>query len=260
MNPCEDKSALSKKEESEGAYERPNQSQESSRFGSYLRGGIGKTRGFATVNGVLNDVVANLGLDKRLKEHALLNLWPQFVGDEMAGKSRPLFIDREGNLVIAVKDAPTGQELSLTKPGILRKLKLAGQGIGLAIKGLRFDLKHFYSLSHGPPEPSSLDDPFRALLKTQPTKEELEAVSLSEEDTRELVELEKNLANFQTVENPKVRATASRVFRLFEHELKLRQWRKLNGFPACSVCQLPTPYFYGKDALCSNCYCQSYIR
>lgn len=260
MNPGEHKHALSKSEGITSADKGSLKSEAASDGGSSLRRKVHKTKGFATVNGVLNEVVTKLNLDRRLKEHALLNLWPQLVGDEMKAKSRPLFIDTERNLVVAVKDASAGQELSLTKPGILRQLKLLAQGIGLSIKGLRFDLKHFHASDQSRPEPSSLNESSKSLLKMQPTKEALEAISLSEEDMQELSVLEKNLANAQAVETHKEQAMASRVLRLFEKELKLRQWRKLNGFPACSLCQLPTSYSYGKDALCSNCYYLGYIK
>ncbi len=76
-----------------------------------------------SVNQVLNKVVGKLGLDRRLKEHALMSLWPSVAGEMFATCSRPLFLDHEGNIVIAVKDASVGQELSLLKVDLAKKMR-----------------------------------------------------------------------------------------------------------------------------------------
>ena len=64
-----------------------------------------KRGSFATMSNLMNKLVVNLGLDQRLKEHDLLNLWPTLAGEVFADKSRCLFIDNERKLVISVKDA-----------------------------------------------------------------------------------------------------------------------------------------------------------
>jgi len=101
-------------------------------------------RSLASIDDVLSKLVSTMGLDRRLKEHALLNLWPIMIGPTFSEKSRPLFIDHEGNLVIAVKDASVAQELSLLKTEIIKKMRIAAHSMGLTINGMRFDLKHFY--------------------------------------------------------------------------------------------------------------------
>jgi hypothetical protein len=100
---------------------------------------------FTSISNVLNEVMGRLGLDRRLREQTLLNLWPVIVGDAFASKTRPLFIDNQNILVIAVQDASTAQELSFFKREITNKFKQAGVGTGVNIAGLRFDLKHYHS-------------------------------------------------------------------------------------------------------------------
>jgi len=45
-----------------------------------------------------------------------------------------------------------------------------------------------------------------------------------------------------------------RIFSMFEQELKLRQWRRKQGFPLCPKCQMPTQSLHGAQSLCSDCY------
>src|SRR5579883_1385125 len=99
---------------------------------------------FTNVSNVLNTLVTKLGLDRRLRERALMNLWPIVAGDTFALNTRPLFIDYENNLVVSVRDASTAQELSFHKRQLASKLKAAGRGTGITIEGIRFDLKHFH--------------------------------------------------------------------------------------------------------------------
>src|SRR3990167_1228540 len=106
-----------------------------------------KVKSFKRLSYVLNRVVSNLGLDERLRQHTLMELWPQLVGDPWAKRSRCLFMDSERFLVVTVQDASTGQELSFLKGQILGTLRKAARAIGIDINGLRFDLKHFHRAS-----------------------------------------------------------------------------------------------------------------
>jgi hypothetical protein len=92
----------------------------------------------------LNDVAGSLNLEARLKEHAIMDIWPAVVGEPMAARTRVRQIDRQRNLVVSVKDAATGQELSLLKPRIMSKLISFADSQGIVLNGLRFDLKHFH--------------------------------------------------------------------------------------------------------------------
>src|SRR5262249_4009977 len=147
-------------------------------------------KSLVSVDQVLNQVVAKLGLDRRLKEHAFMGLWPLVVGDQFAAKSRPIFIDSSLNLVVTVKDASVAQELSLMRSELLRKLKSAARGVGVSVSGLRFDLKQFHSSSHLDEQtPSTQAQPKRP----GPTQEDLEAVLLTDEDVAQLDELKHSL-------------------------------------------------------------------
>jgi hypothetical protein len=96
------------------------------------------------INSILNTVSDRLNLGRRLKEHAVMEMWPLVVGITWAQRTRPLCIDKQSNLVVSVADASTGQELSLLKPQIMSKLVSAANSAGVELAGLRFDLKHFH--------------------------------------------------------------------------------------------------------------------
>jgi hypothetical protein len=101
-----------------------------------------KKSSFVDIGKVLDKVVSQLGLDMRLREVAVFELWPMLVGPKLAEKSRPLFVDNERNLVVAVKDAVVAQELGFMRKELIDKLRLAGEGLGVKVRGLRFDLRH----------------------------------------------------------------------------------------------------------------------
>ncbi|MBS2004200.1 MAG: DUF721 domain-containing protein [Candidatus Obscuribacterales bacterium] len=246
-------------------------------------------RSLDSIDSVLSKLVNSLGLDRRLKEHALLSLWPLMIGEVFADKSRPLFLDYEGNLVIAVKDASVAQELSLLKPAILSKMRMAAKSMNLKVNGMRFDLKHYY----GGTPPVADGDRFQAHKqprRSEPTPQELAEITLSESDLQELAELQKDLPpqssedldilkNFNVVPKfgeskclkPSRPSPGSkndgdiftkgrqldlnqRIVSMFEQELKLRQWRRKQGFPICPKCKQPTQSLHGSESICPDCY------
>jgi len=200
----------------------------------------------ADINDVLGGLVSSMGLDRRLKEHTLMTLWPVLVGDLFALKSRPLFIDHESNMVIAVKDASTGQELSMAKPEILKKVQAAGRSIGISVGGLRFDLKHFHRVETGFGEYQI--DTEETL--PQPTAEELRQINLSESDQLELKQLRIRLSDgLNTVAD-----LSERIYLISEKEMRLRQWQREHKYPLCSRCASPAARLHGSLAVCNNCF------
>src|SRR5580704_15570258 len=77
-------------------------------------------RNFAEISRVLPQVLRKLGLDQRLKEQTFMNLWPHIVGEPFGSLSRPIFIDNERNIVVAVNGASTGQEMTFSKVKLLK--------------------------------------------------------------------------------------------------------------------------------------------
>jgi len=203
------------------------------------------SRSLKRVDAVLEQVVRKLGLDRRLREQTLMNLWPHLLGEPWARKSRCLFIDSENNLVVALADAATGQELSLMKPAILAKLRVAAQSLGVTIQGVRFDLKHF----HGPAEEPVVPGTGLPKRLPQPKDEDLFSISLTDEERRQVESL-RSSADGQSDRGRQ----AERVAALFERRLLLRRWRQLNGYPTCTVCQEPAPVLHGEHNLCAPCF------
>ncbi len=216
-----------------------------------------KQRSFASLNNVLSKLVAKLGLDKRLKENALFGLWPVIIGDFFASQSRPLFIDSDHNLVVSVKDAAVGQELSLMKRDIVLRLKRAASALGITVTGVRFDLKHYHNSVNSDKDLPGLDTPERTAQLPVPTDQELAEIDLSTEELGQLALVAQELSEIKTTrENALVQEInlTTRMAALCEREIRLRKWRLIHGYPKCANCAEPVAMLHGPRQLCTECF------
>lgn len=204
---------------------------------------------FSGVEAVLPAVLNKLGLEQRLKEHAVLQVWTGLLPDSLKERCRPLFIDRQNQLVLAVADAAVAQELSLLKGKLLQQLRVTCKSLGYEISGLRLDMKSFHKIlrQENEQEPENL-----ALPKA--SHEALAALELSDYDKQLILELSKQLAAEDADPN-----FSQKALQAFEAQLRLVQWRKANGFPVCGKCANPVSRLYevGKTAICFKCKIES---
>ena len=215
-----------------------------------------KRGSFATMSNLMNKLVVKLGLDQRLKEHALMDLWPTIVGDAFAGKSRCLFIDSERKLVVSVQDASVGQELSLLRRDVMRKMQAAAAGLGVKIEGIRFDMKHFYQ---GASAQAELADAYVTQL-SKPTPQDLQSVMLSEEEREQINSMRRGPHDPSLVKGFELSNKmhlSERIATIFEHELRLKNWRLANGYPVCGECSEPSLLLHGAHKLCAHCFYKS---
>ena len=86
------------------------------------RGGSDREdRGFQRLGGVLEGVVARLGLRRDLDDYRVFDAWERIVGPQIARNAQPTRLDAR-RLVVTVKSAVWMQELSLLREDIRRKL------------------------------------------------------------------------------------------------------------------------------------------
>jgi hypothetical protein len=218
--------------------------------------GFGKRRTMSSVNKVLNQLVSSLNLDRRLKEHTLLGLWPTIVGEPFATKSRPLFIDHEGNIVISVSEAAVGQELSLMRSQLVKKMRVAGNGLGVEIRGIRFDMKHFYKKEEIVENRKAVEATNQQRLANTPGPEELASIILTPEEEADIKALKTRL----TAADGDHEKVHDRIVALYEKELRARKWMEANVSTQCQTCKQPTPMLYGSQGLCSMCFFESQVR
>ncbi len=220
-------------------------------------GGFGsKKRSMSSVNKVLNSIVSSLKLDKRLKEHTLMSLWPTIIGEPFASKSRPLFIDHEGSMVIAVSEAAVGQELSLMRTQLVKRLRIAGNGLGIEIRGIRFDMKHFHRKEESTNDQQEQQAVRQKRFENSPGPDELASVTLTEEELADIQALKTRL-NAADGDNPQIH---DRIVALYEKELRARRWMEANVSIRCPQCQQPSPMLYGSQGLCSICFFATQVR
>jgi len=192
---------------------------------------------------VLPAVLSKLGLDRKMKEHALMQVWESLLPQAMARRSRPIFMDHQYNLVIAVKDASTAQELSLIKTKLLQSIAPTARSLGVELRGVRIDMKNF----HQADEPNLVEE---IVPPHQPTDEELKMLTLSENDKRLIAELAANFAHAGRKDE-----ISFRVGHIYEMQLRLAEWRRQNGYPICQLCHNPVTRLFARDGhkVCFNC-------
>jgi len=216
---------------------------------------------FANISDVLNSVSQGFSLDRRLREHALRQIWPTLIGEPFAQKSRVLFVDSEDNIVVAVGDASCAQEMSFCKRAMLAQIYPAARALGLKIRGMRFDLKQYLNQNQaagsepGPYQPRQ----FEAI--EGPLQDEINRITLEEAENRQVHELTLAL---QQVEELKITSAnqdgtqstqlSARITKIVEHQLRLESWRRSHNYPKCSKCFYPTDKLHTQSRLCAQCY------
>lgn len=205
-------------------------------------GTVRKAAGLDSVDKLLPNVLSKLGLDRRLKEHAAMQIWISLLPGPILERSRPLFIDSQRNLVVAVADAAVAQELSLMKGKLLRTFIETVRTIGVEVKGIRIDMKHFHRAAE-PQTPEPLNLP-------QPDETDLMAFELDSQKRHLVLELEDSLAS-----DHESLVKKEKILRAFEMQLRLAQWRREHGYPICDYCDNPVLrlYPFGKNKVCFNC-------
>lgn len=212
----------------------------------------GKSRyGLTSVEIVLPQIMGQMGLEKRLKEHGFMQLWFNVCGEELKNCSRPLFMDHQHNLVVGAKDASTAQEISLMRTGLLSKLGHMARALGVELRGIRVDLKNFH-------EPQIFEIPTDSANSLPlPGPEELNHWTLEEDDLALLKKVSEEVGSAVTDSGttPLKDMIGNKVLQLLEQQLKLRSWRRKHGYPICQSCNTPAPRLHALNGsnICFNC-------
>ena len=94
-----------------------------------------RSRSPRALDGALEELVRDLGIEKPLHEYAALTAWEEIVGEQIAKVAYADRIDN-GVLIVKVVSAPWRSELSLRKSEILRRIAdHIGNGV---IRDIRF--------------------------------------------------------------------------------------------------------------------------
>jgi hypothetical protein len=192
---------------------------------------------------VLPAVLSKLGLDRKMKEHALMQVWDSLLPQAIARRSRPIFMDYQNNLVIAVKDASTAQELSLLKTKLLQTIAPTARSLGVELRGVRIDMKNYHQVD----EQNLVEE---VVLPHQPSDAELKNLPLNENDKRLIAQLDENFAHAGRKDE-----ISFKVGHIYEMQLRLAEWRRQNGYPICQLCNNPVTRLFARDGhkVCFNC-------
>ncbi len=203
-----------------------------------------------SISTVLTQVAGKFGLERRMKEHALMSVWFDVVDEPFKNCSRPLFYDHDGNLVVSVRDASVAQELSFQRHELVKRLFPFARAIGLKINGVRFDLKHFRELeAESSSAEALLSRQNEKILPSLPEDDQLFSQELDDESSQELSQLKENL---QAAGNS--HEIDARIMRIYERELRLKVWKEANALPGCSACGYRERRLFGEQQLCGHCH------
>ena len=205
-------------------------------------------KGLSRLDKILPKVLRKSGLERRLREHAIFGLWPSVVGEKLAGRSRPLFVDSQSNLVVTVSDSAVGQEISLARTQLLKALTPLSRAAGIQIAGLRVDLKHYHQKEEVIPQEEQVSLP-------DPNEAELSAIELGPEQQALFAHLKNELEQADAGAGVDREPINKRVLMMYQKQLRLGIWRKAHGFPICTACGFAVSRLHedGADKLCFNC-------
>lgn len=202
-----------------------NENQQLPRSSALLR----KSR-FTSINNILPRVAKEFGLDRRMQEQALFSLWPSLVESIYASRSAPLYLDGQGTLIVSVENGSTAQELSFLKTKLLAQLEQIGAGLGLRIKGIRFDLKRFHEITVGSSNKQLANQ--RESETVMPDDSDLAVMDLTEEENKDIMVMRKTLEAVvrQLQLEQKIFSESAhlpdRIAQLVEKRLRLDKWQK----------------------------------
>ena len=85
----------------------------------------------ASLSQVIEQVVTSLGQGKKYHGWRIVSLWPQIVGEKIAGHSRAVKFS-EGTLIVIVEKDVWRQELEMQREHILRRIQAmpGGKAVG----------------------------------------------------------------------------------------------------------------------------------
>ncbi|MDZ7271910.1 MAG: DUF721 domain-containing protein [candidate division KSB1 bacterium] len=87
----------------------------------------------SSLSAILQELLHNLGLERRVAEQAAIRLWPKAVGEHIAAVTTPVRV-RDGVLFVKVKSSVWRQELLFQRRHILANInKIVGDGVIRAI-------------------------------------------------------------------------------------------------------------------------------
>jgi len=172
--------------------------------GEGWRGG----RGRASLQALLEGVLANLDLRSRFREHLAVAGWPELVGPVIAAHSRAEAV-RDGVLIVAA-DTPTwAQELQMRTRELLERLaRQFGEGL---IRDI-----HFRSGTR------PARGRRRGVVALRPKD-----IPLSSGQAQEI------RAAAARIEDPQLRARAERAFAALA---RMAEWRRRGGWQRCARC------------------------
>jgi len=137
---------------------------------------------------ILNATLRKLGLEKRIKECAILSFWNEAVGENIASHTKPIKV-YDGRMTVLVESPSWTQELTFLKSGIMERLNSTiGKKV---IKDIYFKIGN---VNPAPLQRSGIKEPASSTSTV-----DLERVKLDREKRRKIEE------SLKKIEDPEIK-------------------------------------------------------
>ena len=74
-----------------------------------------------TIEELVSQVLKQMGLEQKFKEHEVVELWPEVVGQMIASRTKRVEV-RDGRLFVTFSSAVVRNEILMVKEGLVRAL------------------------------------------------------------------------------------------------------------------------------------------
>lgn len=206
-------------------------------------------RDLTGISTILNKFVKDFGIDKRLKERVLINIWPEIIGDTFADCTKAVSVIKKNGydvLLVGVSSPTVSQELYFFKKDLIKKISSITNMFEFNIQDIVFSQK-VWKEEKRPEQLNTNSDDYVYIFKKNPTEKELSAISVPDSilsDIKGSIETQ----NF-TDDSQK-----NRLYETIIKDIKIQIWKKNNGFPCCENCGVPlNMYLPTEKNLCPSC-------
>lgn len=101
-----------------------------------------KNKLFVTSKSVLTRVMQDLGIDERLREMEMMDLWKEVAGEKLASKTYAHRMTKDKRMVVGVSSSALANELQFLKANLEKKFnELAELKVQRKVRGIIFELR-----------------------------------------------------------------------------------------------------------------------
>ncbi len=217
---------------------------------------VRKKNYFESFENIIGTVVKTMGLERGLSEVAFAKLWPQIVGERFKESTALISVNQKYGydiMLVAVSSGAVLQEMVFCKASLLTKIKKYSKNFNYNVKDIHFSTQLWKENNFFKAEEEEEKTLYK--IKKIYTEKDLSQVQLPQN-------LEESIKKSLS-ENDFCKKEESRekILKTIIKDLKIQIWKKNNGFPVCSSCNIAITYYLEDEKrLCPSCKYKEYKK